>query len=102
VHWVIYNIPMKKAGLNGNNFELTEGYPRDIETPGGILQGTNDFKKIGYDGPCPPSGTHRYYFKLYALNSTLVVSAGATQEELLTAMTGHILAQTQMMGTYSK
>lgn len=102
VHWVIYNIPMKKASPDGNVYELTEGYPRDEETPGGILQGSNDFKKIGYDGPCPPSGIHRYYFELYALNSILDLSAGVTKAELVTAMKSHVLARTQMMGTYSK
>jgi Raf kinase inhibitor-like YbhB/YbcL family protein len=102
VHWVIYNIPIKTASPDGNVYELTEGYPRDEETPGGILQGSNDFKKIGYDGPCPPSGIHRYYFELYALNSVLDLSAGGTKAELMLAMKGHILAQTQMMGTYSK
>src|SRR5665213_510770 len=102
VHWVIYNIPIKKASPDGNVYELTEGYPRDEETPGGILQGSNDFKKIGYDGPCPPSGIHRYYFELYALNGILDLSAGVTKAELVTAMKGHVLAQTQMMGTYSK
>jgi Raf kinase inhibitor-like YbhB/YbcL family protein len=102
VHWVIYNIPTKAASPDGNVYELTEGYPRDEETPGGILQGSNDFKKIGYDGPCPTSGIHRYYFELYALNSILDLTAGATEAELMGAIKGHILAQTQMMGTYSK
>lgn len=102
VHWVIYNIPNKKTGLDENTYELTEGYPRDEETPGGILQGTNDFKKIGYDGPCPPNGIHRYYFELFALDCVLTLSSGAAKEELVTAMKGHILAKTQMMGTYSK
>jgi Raf kinase inhibitor-like YbhB/YbcL family protein len=102
VHWVIYNIPVKKPGLTENIYELTEGYPRDEVTSGGILQGTNDFKKIGYDGPCPPSGIHRYYFELYALDSMLNLGAGVTSAELLSAIKGHVLAQTQMMGTYSK
>lgn len=102
VHWVIYNIPIKKVSPDGNVYDLTEGYPRDEETPGGILQGSNDFKKIGYDGPCPPSGIHRYYFELYALNSLLDLSAEGTKAELVGAMKGHILAQTQMMGTSSK
>jgi Raf kinase inhibitor-like YbhB/YbcL family protein len=102
VHWVIYNVPVKKAGLDQNIYELTEGYPRDEVTSGGILQGTNDFKKIGYDGPCPPSGIHRYYFELYALDTVLNLGAGVTNAELLSAMKGHVLAQTQMMGTYSK
>jgi hypothetical protein len=85
VHWVIYNIPIKKVSPDGNVYDLTEGYPRDEETPGGILQGSNDFKKIGY-----------------ALNSLLDLSAEGTKAELVGAMKGHILAQTQMMGTSSK
>ncbi len=101
-HWLIYNIPIKKGGPDINTYELTEGYPRDEVGGGGILQGLNDFRKIGYDGPCPPSGVHRYYFKLYALDSLLAVGAGLTKEQLLTAMKGHVLAQTQLVGTFSK
>jgi len=102
VHWVIYNIPVKKTGVDENLYELTEGFPRDEESTGGILQGSNDFKKIGYDGPCPPSGIHRYYFELYALNKVLDLTAGVTKAELISAMQKFILAKTQMMGTYSK
>lgn len=101
-HWLLYNIPVKKGGPDVNTYELTEGYPRDEVGSGGILQGLNDFRKIGYDGPCPPSGIHRYYFKLYALNGLLSVGAGLTKEQLLAAMKGHILAETQLVGTFSK
>ena len=101
-HWMIYNIPMKKPGPGANVYELTEAYPRDEVTTGGILQGLNDFRKIGYDGPCPPSGIHRYYFKLYALNSLLSVGAGLTKEQLWAVMKGHILAETQVVGTYGQ
>jgi Raf kinase inhibitor-like YbhB/YbcL family protein len=99
VHWVIYNIP-EKATLTDKVYELLENYPRDEKTTDQILQGVNDFRKIGYDGPCPPSGLHRYYFKLYALDTALALPAGATKDKLLNAMKGHILAWTQIMGLY--
>ncbi|HJT25396.1 MAG TPA: YbhB/YbcL family Raf kinase inhibitor-like protein, partial [bacterium] len=67
-----------------------------------ILQGANDFQNIGYDGPCPPSGNHRYYFKLYALDGFLHLGGGALRSQLEKAMKGHILAQTQIMGLYGK
>jgi Raf kinase inhibitor-like YbhB/YbcL family protein len=102
VHWMIYNIPVKKGGPDANTYELTEGFPRTEIATGGILQGLNDFRKIGYDGPCPPSGIHRYYFKLYALNAVLPVGAGLTEQQLLVALKGHVLAQTQVVGTYGK
>ncbi|MCD6569638.1 MAG: YbhB/YbcL family Raf kinase inhibitor-like protein [Deltaproteobacteria bacterium] len=95
VHWVIYNIPPDTTSL-----------PEDVP-PRGVLengaeQGTNDFRKIGYDGPCPPFGTHRYYFKIYALDTKLDIKPGATKKELLKAIKGHILAQGQLMGRYKK
>ena len=62
----------------------------------------NDFGQIGYDGPAPPSGVHRYYFKLYALDTVLNLRAGASKNQLLGVMKGHILAETQLMGTYGK
>ena len=70
----------------------------------GARQGTNDFKKIGYAGPCPPPGhgVHRYYFKVYALDSELDLAPGATKSDLLRAMDGHIMAQGQLMGTYER
>lgn len=100
-HWLIFNIPLI-ADPNTNAFELVEGFPRDAKTSKGILQGANDFQKIGYDGPCPPSGNHRYYFKLYALDSLLHLGGGALRSQLEKAMKGHILAQTQIMGLYGK
>jgi Raf kinase inhibitor-like YbhB/YbcL family protein len=102
VHWVIFNIPLKQSATMANTFELVEGFPRDEKTREGIIQGQNDFKKIGYDGPCPPSGQHRYYFKLYALDSMLNLPAGAMKSELLKAMAKHILGWTQIMGLYGK
>jgi Raf kinase inhibitor-like YbhB/YbcL family protein len=101
VHWVLYNIPEKSTAVE-KVYELLEGFPRDEVSNGGIRQGANDFGRIGYDGPCPPSGTHRYYFKLYALDSLLPLPAGATKDRLLKAMKGHILAWTQIMGLYGK
>ncbi|MCX7832712.1 MAG: YbhB/YbcL family Raf kinase inhibitor-like protein [Ignavibacteria bacterium] len=95
VHWVIYNIPPAIT-------ELKEGFPRDKEFENGIKQGKNDFGKIGYDGPCPPGGTHRYYFKLYALDIVLEKDFGLTKKELLKLMEGHILAETSIMGKYKR
>ena len=104
IHWVIFNIPAKVSGLDGSAMgqvhELLPGFPRDEKTTEGILQGANDFKKIGYDGPCPPSGLHRYYFKLYALDEMVKAPAGISEEQLLKAIHGHVLAWTQIMGIY--
>jgi hypothetical protein len=101
VHWVIYNIPIEKEVFK-STFKLLEDFPKKELTEKGIRQGTNDFGKIGYDGPCPPSGTHRYYFKLYALDSVLTLKPGASKIQLLGAMKGHILGETQLMGTFGK
>ncbi len=65
-------------------------------------QGTNAFRRIGYGGPCPPGGTHRYFFKLYAIDSELDLSAGATKKEVLRRIEGHVLAEGQLMGHYSR
>jgi hypothetical protein len=100
-HWVAFNIPAI-ADPNTNGFELVEGFPREEKSEKGILQGANDFQKIGYDGPCPPSGTHRYYFKLYALDCALNLKAGSLKSQVQKAMKGHILAQTQIMGQYGQ
>jgi len=89
-HWIIFNIP-------NNVTHLPESIPRTSYT-----QGTNDFKKIGYDGPSPPSGTHRYVFHLYALDTKLNLTSSATKQDLLEAMKGHILAETKLTGNYSK
>jgi Raf kinase inhibitor-like YbhB/YbcL family protein len=101
VHWVIFNIPVKKV-LPGDVYELLENFPRDAKLSNGIQQGTNDSKKLGYDGPCPPSGIHRYYFKLYALDCELDLPSGVMKSQLEKAMKGHVLAWTQMMGTFTK
>lgn len=95
VHWVIYNIP---ASIKG----LPESVPLLETLTNGGTQGLNDFRKLGYGGPCPPGGTHRYYFKIYALDSVLALSPGVTKQQLLQAMKGHILAEGQLMGKYNR
>ncbi len=96
VHWVAWNIP---AGAH----QLPENVAKSADLPGGGKQGSNDFKKTGYGGPCPPPGKpHRYFFKLYALDSTLDLKSGATKKDLEQAMKGHILAQAQLMGKYQR
>jgi len=95
VHWVLYNIP---ASLSG----LPEGVPAEQELSDGSLSGLNSWRRSGYGGPCPPGGTHRYFFRLYAMDQALDLGAGATKEHLIDAMQGHILGQTEVMGTYSR
>ena len=94
VHWVLYDLP-------ADTRKLPEGVAKDRELPNGALQGRNDFGKIGYNGPCPPRGSeHRYFFKLYALDSRTGLKAGATKSELERAMKGHVLAQAQLVGKF--
>ena len=96
VHWVIYDLPSATAGL-------AEGVAKSPELTNGAKQGMNDYKKIGYGGPCPPPGKpHRYFFKLYALDAMTGLQPGATKKELLKAMDGHVLAEGQLMGTYQR
>ena len=95
VHWVVYNIP---AGTT----ELPEAVPVKKEPDNGAVQGLNDFRKTGYGGPCPPSGTHRYFFKIYALDAKPDLTGDVTKDILLDAMKGHILAQGQLIGKYSR
>jgi len=95
VHWVIYDIPPSAT-------MLAEGITREKDLPGGGTQGINDFRRIGYGGPCPPGGTHRYFFKLYALDTALGLKPGITKDQLLKAMRGHILVEAQLMGTYKR
>lgn len=80
---------------------LTEN-TRPETLPAGARQGLNDFKRIGYGGPCPPGGTHRYFFHVYALDNETVLGEGANEEQLLKAMTNHILAEGELMGTYKR
>ncbi len=95
VHWVLFNLP-------GTTSSLAEKVPTDKTLASGAKQGTNDFRKIGYGGPCPPGGTHRYFFKIYALDTQLDLPAGADKARLLKAMQGHILAQGELMGKYKR
>jgi len=95
VHWVIFNIPATVGGL-------PENVSGQKEIPGLGKNGKNSWQRLGYGGPCPPSGTHRYYFKLYALDALLNLNPGATKEELLKAMKGHVLAEAQVMGKYKR
>ncbi len=95
VHWVLFNLPV-------NITELHENVPPEKELEIGARQGMNDFRRIGYGGPCPPGGVHRYFFKLYALDAEINLEAGATKDELLKAMEGHILAEGQLMGRYER
>ena len=94
-HWVIYNIPAGKGHLEPD-------VPKQEKIPGSGTQGNNDAGKIGYTGPCPPSGTHRYFIRLYALDGELRLEPGATHDELLAAMKNHVLGQAELMGTYAK
>src|SRR3989440_10134293 len=89
-HWLVWNIDPKTT-------EIAES-----TVPKGAMQGTNDFPGSGYDGPQPPSGTHRYYFKIFALDRTLDLKSGAKRKEVDAAMKGHVIAQGQLMGKYSK
>ncbi len=88
-HWVLFNIP-------ANTTELPEG-AKNIG-----VEGQNSGRRNGYTGPCPPSGTHRYFFHLYALDGNLNWQAGATRQEVDSALAGHILGQGTLMGTYNK
>ncbi len=95
VHWVIYNIPATSKGL-------AEAVAPQPTFDDGAAQGMNSGNRRYYEGPCPPSGTHRYFFRLYALNARLDLAPGATADQLRRAMQGHILAQGELMGTFSK
>jgi Raf kinase inhibitor-like YbhB/YbcL family protein len=91
-HWIVYNLP-------GDVRELPEGMERgDL----GTTFGANSWGRVDYGGPCPPSGTHRYFFKLYALDTNLELGQGASKNQLQAAMEGHILAESELMGTFSR
>lgn len=95
VHWVIYNLPPNTAGL-------PEKVPSERTLSNGAKQGISDFRRIGYGGPCPPGGTHRYFFKVYALDTMLDLEPGATKKQLLKTMEGHVLAEGELMGKYKR
>ena len=95
VHWVVFNLPPDGGGL-------PEQVPTKKKLSDGTLQGISDFRRIGYGGPCPPGGVHRYFFKLYALDTVLSLDAGITRSALERAMQGHILAEARLMGRYGR
>lgn len=97
VHWVMFNLP-------ADTQELASGVAKDKELANGVLQGVNDFDQIGFDGPWPPEGhgDHHYHFNVYALDAMLDLQAGATKKDLEAAMKGHILAQGELIGVYSR
>lgn len=90
VHWVAWNIPATTREIQENGL------------PAGAGQGKNDWKRNSYGGPCPPSGTHRYFFRLYALDTTLNIGSSTSKHDLEKAMQGHILAKGELMGTYKR
>ena len=93
VHWVVVNIPPAVRTLK-------ENIPKEAQLPDGTWQGRTDFGQPGYGGPYPPSGTHRYFFKLYALDAALTVAGKAAKHDLVQSMKGHVLAEATLMGTY--
>ncbi len=95
VHWVLFNLPSDAK-------ELAENIPTEETLPNGAKQGVNDFGRVGYGGPCPPGGTHRYFFKIYALDTEVGLEAGADKRRLLKTMEGHILGQGQLIGKYKR
>ena len=96
VHWIWFNIPPEKN-------ELPEGMPQRTKLDDGSVQGMNDFDQTGYGGPCPPGGkSHRYHFRVRALDTTLDAKAGKSKIAMLSAMDGHILASGELMGRYQK
>lgn len=95
IHWVFYNLP-------ANLRQLPEDIPPQDTLADGSFQGKNDFNQVGYGGPCPPDGTHRYFFKLYALAQPLNVAPGANKEEVLQAIEGHVLDAAELMGLYGR
>ena len=94
-HWVLYNVPAEMR-------VLPEAIPPDADLADRSRHGKNSWGRLGYGGPCPPSGTHRYFFRLYALDRLLDLVAGASLKQLLQAMEGHILAQAELMGRYTR
>ena len=94
VHWVLFNLPPTLTGL-------PEGVPAEKSPQGGV-HGTNSWRRIGYGGPCPPGGTHRYFFKLYALDTQLNLGNNATAKDVQAAIKGHVLAEAQLMGRYKR
>lgn len=96
VHWVVFNIPADQGSFD-------QDLPKKGKLESGLIQGRNDFKKIGYGGPCPPKGKpHRYFFKLYAIDKKLNLKEGATKREVLQTIEGSIIDQAQLIGLYKR
>jgi hypothetical protein len=95
VHWVLFNLP---PDIN----ELHAEIPPEKTLKNSAMHGKNDFGRFGYGGPCPPSGTHRYFFKFYALDTRIKLESGITKAQLLEAMNGHILDEGRLMGKYKR
>jgi Raf kinase inhibitor-like YbhB/YbcL family protein len=91
VHWVLFNIPAQVRSLASA-----------AETPVGAVSGRNSWRRTGYRGPCPPNGTHRYFFKLYALDTVLNLDSSANKQDVMAAMKGHILESTELRGSYTR
>ncbi|MEC4815518.1 MAG: YbhB/YbcL family Raf kinase inhibitor-like protein [Scytonema sp. PMC 1069.18] len=96
-HWVVYNIPADRR-------EFPEGLAKEPQLRTGGFQGQNSFGEVGFGGPCPPSdhGAHRYFFKLFALDQPLDLPSGASKQQVLAAMEGHVLDKAEVMGRYSR
>jgi len=95
VHWVLYNLPVSEHSLPEKIAPLAEPLP-------GASHGRNSWGKLGYGGPCPPGGTHRYIFKLYALDTMLELQPGARKNEVEAQIAGHVLAEARLIGMYSR
>ncbi len=96
VHWVLYDLPPDLQ-------QLKEAIPGSETLEGGAKQGVNDFRRVGYGGPCPPPGSpHRYFFKLYAIDQKLGLKSRATKQQVVDAMKGHILDEAQLVGLYKR
>ena len=94
-HWVVYNIPATSHGL-------VEAMPMQRQLADGTTNGKNSWGRMDYGGPCPPSGMHRYFFRLYALDAPLAIPAGSTVDAVRVAMQGHVLGQADLMGKYGR
>lgn len=95
VHWILYDLPPETRSLPENASQAHA-------LPGHALEGMTDFKRVGYGGPCPPDGRHRYFFRLYALDSRLEFPEGVSRDEVLQTIRGHVLDEAQLMGTYCR